>query len=267
MLRTFAYAVAFCAVALSCVGARADGGRTRPNLVFLMADNLRHDLLRCAGSKIIQTPNIDRLAAQGVRFENAFCTTSICAASRASIFTGLYRRAHGYTFNRPPMTRQQLTTSYPALLKRAGYRTGFVGKFGVVVEEGATDEMFDVFRPAIAWGKQQPYMRRDDDGKVNHLTRINGDRAIAFLRTCRRRQPFCLSVSFSAPHPEDDNAAQYIFDSTYMPLYRDAVIAPPPVSLPKYFDRLPDFLKLSENRRRWFRRFDTPEKYQQMMER
>ena len=70
-----------------------------PNILFLMTDNQRSGALGCAGNAIIQTPNVDRLAARGVRFVNAFCTTSICAASRASIFTGQFRRTHGYTFN------------------------------------------------------------------------------------------------------------------------------------------------------------------------
>ena len=76
----------------------------RPNLVFLMTDNHRSDALGCYGNLIIRTPHVDRLAAQGLRFTNVFCTTSICAATRASIFTSQYRRTHGYSFEKPPMT-------------------------------------------------------------------------------------------------------------------------------------------------------------------
>ena len=238
----------------------------RPNILFLMTDNQRWDALGCAGNPIIRTPNIDRLAAEGVRFENVFCTTSICAASRASIFTGQFRRTHGYTFTTPPLSRQAMRSSYPAVLRAAGYRTGFVGKFGVNVQDGAAkEEMFDVFRRAIAHGTGAPYYRKADDGTRKHLTRINGDRAIAFLQSCRRDQPFCLSVSFSAPHPEDDNPRQYIYDRSYEDLYQDVTIPPPRVSDPRYFERLPDFIKDSMNRHRWFRRFDTPEKYQEMI--
>ena len=86
----------------------------RPNLIFLMTDNQRWDALGCYGNSIIQTPNIDRLAAQGLRFTNAFCTTSICAATRASIFTGQYRRTHGYSFEKPPMTIAAMRKTYPA---------------------------------------------------------------------------------------------------------------------------------------------------------
>src|SRR4051812_20830187 len=66
-----------------------------PNIVFLLADDLRWDTLGCAGNKIVQTPNIDALAKRGTMFRNAFVTTSICCVSRASIFSGQYARRHG----------------------------------------------------------------------------------------------------------------------------------------------------------------------------
>jgi len=100
----------------------------RPNIILLLTDDQRNDTLGCAGHPIVQTPNIDRLAAQGVRFENCFVTTSICAASRASIFTGLHERTHGYTFGKPAVNRDYTLASYPVLLRRSGYRTGFIGR-------------------------------------------------------------------------------------------------------------------------------------------
>ena len=236
-----------------------------PNIVFLMTDNQRWDMLRCMGNNIIQTPNIDLLANRGVRFPNTFCTTSICAASRASIFTGEFRREHGYTFTMPPMSLQHMDRSYPALLKQAGYRTGFVGKFGVKVDPRAPEHMFDFYRFREAHSISYPYYRKAADGKSKHITTINGDDAVEFIRTCQQDQPFCLSVSFSAPHPEDDNIKQYIYDTKYENLYQDAVIPPPPVSDDSYFHRLPGFIQVSMGRQRWFRRYNTPEKYQRMI--
>ena len=236
-----------------------------PNIVFLMTDNHRWDMLGCMGNDIIRTPNIDRLADRGIRFMNTFCTTSICAATRASILTGEFRREHGYTFRMPPMNLQRLDRSYPALLKQAGYRTGFVGKLGVEVDPRAPERMFDFDRRRIASSTSNPYYREDADGKVKHLTTINGDDAVEFIRTSRQDQPFCLSVSFSAPHPEDDNIQQYIYDRQYEDLYADAVIPTPPVSGDRYFHRLPGFIQVSMSRQRWFRRFDTPDKYQRMI--
>ena len=72
-------------------------------------------------------------------------------------------------------------------------------------------------------------------------------------------------MSFSAPHPEDDNVRQYIYDRELEHLYQGVTIPPPPVSEPQHFEQLPEFLRVSMNRQRWFRRFDTPEKYQKMM--
>ena len=110
---------------------------SKPNIVFILVDDQRHDSLGCAGHPILKTPNIDKLAQQGVRFEKMFVTTSICMASRASIFTGLTETGHGYTGGELPATpviTQDVDTSFPVLLKQAGYRTGFFGKFGVNVE-------------------------------------------------------------------------------------------------------------------------------------
>lgn len=108
----------------------------KPNILFLLTDDQRWDAMGCAGNKLIQTPNMDALARDGVRFRNMFVTTAICAASRASLLTGLHERTHRYTFNTKPITNEHVAISYPALLKKAGYRTGFVGKFGVRVEKG-----------------------------------------------------------------------------------------------------------------------------------
>jgi len=82
-------------------------------------------------NRLIQTPNLDRLAAQGVRFRNHFVTTPICCVSRASIFTGQPERRHGISDFKTPLTAAQWAQSYPALLRAAGYHTGFIGKFGV----------------------------------------------------------------------------------------------------------------------------------------
>ena len=236
-----------------------------PNIVFLMTDNHRWDLLGCAGNEIIRTPHIDSLAERGVQFSNSFCTTSICAATRASILTGEFRREHGYTFTMPPMSLQRMDRSYPAILRRAGYRTGFVGKLGVEVDPRAAKRMFDFYRRRIASSTRNPYYRKSPDGTVKHLSTINGDDAVEFIRTNPPNRPFCLSVSFSAPHPEDDNIEQYVFDRRYQDLYENATIPPPPVPDNAYFRQLPGFIQVSMSRQRWFRRFDTPEKYQRMM--
>ncbi len=231
----------------------------RPNIILLLTDDQRCDALGCAGNPIIQTPNMDLLAQNGMRFANAFVTTPICAASRASLFTGLYERTHGYTFTKPPLQKEFFDTSYPALLKKAGYRTGFVGKFGIKIPEGVISEWFDSFQPSGF-----PYFQKMD-GTEKHLTDINMDRAIEFIRDSGREQPFCLSLSTWAPHAHDGEEAQYFWPKACDPLYTDVTIPPPALGNAEFFDSLPKFVRASMNRERWFWRFDTPEKYQRMV--
>ena len=107
--------------------ARAQEAAARPNILFFLSDDQRHTALGCAGHEILQTPNIDKLATKGTRFTNACVTTAICAASRASILTGLHERTHRYTFGTPPIAERHSEASYPAVLKRAGYRTSLSG--------------------------------------------------------------------------------------------------------------------------------------------
>ena len=102
-----------------------------PNLIFLLTDDQRWDTLGGYGNTIVQTPHIDRLAEEGVLFENMFVTTSICALNRASIFMGQYVSRHGIKDFRTELNRDQLNRSYLGVLKSAGYRLGFIGKWGV----------------------------------------------------------------------------------------------------------------------------------------
>src|SRR5580704_12209554 len=106
------------------VSAPAVASSPNPNVLFILTDDQRFDLLGCAGHAILKTPNIDRLAKQGVRFRNMFVSTSICAASRASFLTGKYERTHKFTFGTPPIAADHCEKSFPMLLRRAGYRTG-----------------------------------------------------------------------------------------------------------------------------------------------
>ena len=107
----------------------------RPNFVFVFTDDQRYDAMSCVqkdqGEKgrfpFIQTPNLDRLAAGGMRFRNAFVTCSLCSPSRAAFLTGRYNHANGITDNTHPFPADAVT--HASLLKTAGYRTGYVGKW------------------------------------------------------------------------------------------------------------------------------------------
>jgi arylsulfatase A-like enzyme len=249
---------------LCCAAAPPGGARgrpARPNLVLLLSDDQRWDTLGCAGNPIIQTPNLDALARDGVRFRNAFVTTAICAASRASILTGLYERTHRHTFGTKPLSEEHLAAGYPALLRKAGYRTGFVGKFGVGVPRGAAGRLFDSFAPL----DRTPYWKAQPGGGKKHLTDLEGEKAIAFLDTVKPGQPFCLSVSFNAPHAEDADPKQYHWQKEVDHLYRDSKFPVPKTMTEDFFRAQPDFLKKSESRVRFRWRFDEPRKYQEMV--
>ena len=233
--------------------------RQRPNIIFLLTDDQRFDALGCAGNPIIHTPNMDRLAKDGVRFTKAFVTTPICAASRASLFTGLYERTHGYTFTKPPLAEEWTDMAYPALLRKAGYQTGFIGKFGIKVQPGVTDSWFDFFKV-----HGHPYFK-ESAGRPVHGTDIIFTDAIHFLEGMDRSRPFCLSISTNAPHADDGARQQYFWPASCNDLYNDLEIPPPVLSDPAFFDNLPEFFKKSMNRRRWYWRFDNREKYQSMV--
>ncbi len=232
----------------------------RPNLLFIVTDDQRFDMLGSV-NPLLQTPNMDWLAREGIRFERAFVTTPICAASRASLLTGVVERTHGSTFGTSPLSSAFVDESYPTLLRKSGYQTGFIGKFGVSTEAGAVDTMFNTYVPL----RPAPYLKELENGSLRHLTDITADESIAFLQSAVGARPFALTVSFNAPHADDGDERQFIWPPAMDSLYSSASIPDPPLSDPAFFDALPEFLKeASLNRIRWFWRFDTPEKRIQM---
>ena len=127
------------AMSAGVTGCMGSGGENRPNIIFLLTDDQRFDALGCMGNSEIQTPRIDELASMGVLFTNYYNTTAICMASRASIMTGMYEFKSGCNFQHGPLTQDKFETSYPVLLQKAGYRTGFAGKLGFAVVPAGSD--------------------------------------------------------------------------------------------------------------------------------
>ena len=102
--------------------------RERPNILIIYPDQMRYDVMGCAGNPVIKTPNFDRLASGGVMFNNAFCAYPLCAPWRASIMTGKYPHANGMGTNHYPIPLDQLFLA-ELLRDHAGYQTGYVGKW------------------------------------------------------------------------------------------------------------------------------------------
>jgi len=241
----------------------------KPNILFFLVDDQRNDMLSVAGHPIIKTPTVDKLAENGTRFTNAFVTTAICAASRASILTGLYESKHNYTFGKPPIKNEFAVNTYPYLLKKSGYNTGFIGKFGVQVEnkDSIIPQMFDYFKPAA---QNAPYFETLADGFRRHSSEIKGDQAVEYLKAQSSDQPFCLSISFNAVHAVDGNKTpgnegHYPYPKAVAHLYENIEMPEPELSDPEIYEKHPDFLKESLNRERYFWRWDTAEKHQTNM--
>ena len=228
---------------------------TPPHIVFFLTDDMRFDAMGCAGNPIVQTPRIDRLASEGTMFRNSFVTTSICMTSRASFLTGQYESRHRITDFNMPLSAEAFAETFPALLRQAGYYTGFVGKWGI---GGALPtEQFDYFSGFPGQG------RYFEEGDPEHLTRKLTRQALQFLDEVPSGRPLLLCISYKAPHAQDQAERQFPPDPAYETLYRDVTIPVPVTATPEAFATLPEFLQRSEGRTRWERRFATPEMYQE----
>ena len=153
----------------------------RPNFIFILTDDQRYDSLGCMGNALIKTPHIDRLAKNGVLFTNHFVTTPICSVSRASIFLGQHLKRHRIGDFVTPFSREQWARSYPALLRAAGYRTGFIGKFGVGSPEtiAAMKGDFDYWHGLPGQAGQWFIDPKNPNGR--HTTARFGDRRAGVL--------------------------------------------------------------------------------------
>lgn len=228
----------------------------RPNILFIQTDDQRFSDLGCMGNSVIRTPNLDRLAEQGVRFENAFVTTAICCSSRASVLTGQHMWRHGIRDFATPLAAAQLDDTYPVLLRKAGYRTAFLGKYAIgAAASGAVDAQ------GRAPGTGDPSLSLPSDrfdywfgfpqainflqasgGAKRHLTPLMTERAIEFIRSVPAGQPFCMSLNFKEPHGPFN-----YFDPDVPDNFRDAGVPAPPSFSQADFESQPEFLRISLN--------------------
>jgi arylsulfatase A-like enzyme len=218
------------AIGALAAGSRALSQRRRPNLLFLIADDHAGYVLGAAGNKLAETPNLDRLASEGTRFERHFCNSPVCTPSRQSLLTGQLPHAAGVTVLRTALKEGKPTIARQ--LQRAGYRTAVFGKMHfnqpsrngmhgfehamcedavqrewsklvpAAVPEARVKPQWRPFRdPARIWlnADKLPYGRYDQDMKSSFVTREAGK----FLEENRDR-PFALWVSFQEPHSPFD---------------------------------------------------------------
>lgn len=234
-----------------------DTHKKRPlNFVVFLADDMRWDAIGVTGNRIIHTPNLDALAADGTLFANNFVTTSICPTSRASILTGQYAHRHNVWGFSTPLSNEELQLSYPILLRQAGYQTAFIGKWGLGGHLPQYE--FDYWRGFAGQG----YYFEPGRDTQEHLTTIQTRQSVEFLEALKGDKPFCLSISTKAPHVQDDDPEPFKPDPKLAHLYEEVTIPRPPTATEEHFNQLPAFLQDSEGRRRWTRLFSNNKLYQ-----
>lgn len=250
-----------CLLWLSC--GRGSWATEQPNIVFFFADDQTTSTLGCYGNSVVQTPNIDALAARGTRFENAFVSHSICWVSRTTILTGLVGRSYG-TSSRPDVARPDAVAElYSDILRQEGYRTGYFGKWHAKMPPGYRRQ--DHFDEMEVIGRN-PFYKQQPDGSLRHETEVIVDRGIDFIRSQPKDRPFALNLWFNACHAEDSDRRPGIgafpWPRAVDGMYDDVEIAPPRLNDPAIFDALPHFLRTTIARERFFWRWNTPQRYQ-----
>jgi len=202
----------------------------RPNIVFILMDDLRFDELGCTGHPFVKTPNIDRLAQEGATFRNAFATTPLCSPSRGCFLTGLYAHSHGITDNVDRSRESHALATWPRLLHDAGYETAFIGKWHMGVDPSPRPG-FDHWVAVPGQGKYiDPDLNIDGrpEQAKGYVTDIFNERAVAFLNR-KHTAPFCLFLAHKCVHPDleqradgtisDPNAAKFLPAERHKSLY------------------------------------------------
>jgi len=193
---------------LTAAAAIADTPK-RPNVLFIFTDDHAQHALSCYGSKVNQTPHLDRLASGGARFANAFVTNSICTPSRATLLTGQYSHTNGVpVFNRFDGSRDHLAKQMQA----GGYHTGVIGKWHL----GSDPTGFDRWIVLPGQGSYRDPMFLVPGGSLTiegHCTEVITDLGLEFLKTRPSDKPFFLMLHHKAPHrewlPDDRNRAKF----------------------------------------------------------
>jgi arylsulfatase A-like enzyme len=204
----------------------------RPNILFILSDDHAAHAMSCYGSRINRTPHLDRIAQGGMRFDNCFCTNSICTPSRATILTGAYNHINGVTTLATPMDNRLLT--FPKLLQAHGYQTAIVGKWHLGHGPDHDPTGFDFWRVLPGQGLYHDPEMIDAAGRRVHrgyATDLITDMSLAWLADRDRARPFCLMVHHKAPHRPWEP------DAKHAHLYADEDIPEPPTFDDDYSER------------------------------
>lgn len=201
-LRPF-YLLIFSLSSVMCTASlkAADPASSRPNIVFVLVDDLRWDALSCMGHPIAKTPNIDRLAQEGALFKNFFVSIPLCSPSRASFLTGQYAHKHGVIDNTDHSELSHRLITFPKWLQDAGYETAFLGKWHMG-NDSSPRPGFDRWVSFKGQGVyQNPLLNFDGrESRVEgYITDILNSEALKFVKA-EHRKPFLLYLGHKAVH-------------------------------------------------------------------
>lgn len=194
----------------------------QPNIIFIMSDDHAAHAMSCYGSKINETPNLDRIAEEGMRLDNCFCTNSICAPSRASILTGLYNHKNGVKTLGDKFDSRQ--TTIQKILKENGYQTALIGKWHLGHGDNHDPADFDYWSIFPGQGDyHNPAMFEMGVEKIvsGYATEIVTDLSIDWIKNREKEKPFMLMCHHKAPHRPWEP------DEKYLSLYEDVLIPEP----------------------------------------
>ena len=225
---------------LAGTGMAVAAAEPKPNIIYIMADDHGRQATSCYGGNLIQTPNIDRLAHDGIRFDHAMAGNSICSPSRAMLLTGKYNHLCGVRKLNEPFDGSQQT--FPKLLQQAGYQTAIVGKWHLSTQPTG----FDYY--CVAQGNGgcyvDPLLKETGQRWVNdktggtlhkgYMTDIITDVALDWLKHRDADKPFCLMIHHKAPH------GPHIPAPRHKDLFKDKVFPEPATLLDDYAGRAPE---------------------------
>lgn len=221
-------------------------GQARPNILFLLTDDQRWDACGASGNRLIRTPNLDRLAARGMRFTHAFVTLALCSPSRAACLTGRYGSANGVTaFGNVPLNKGE--TTFAQALHEAGYATGVTGKWHL----GSTPAECGFDFAATCWSNGTWYDRKFTvDGKTKvmpgFVDDVTADESIRFMRQAQAQgKPFMLWMNTQVPHM--DHRHTWPAKPEYLAKY-DVDEMPLPETWDDDLSGKPAYLKTARNR-------------------
>lgn len=258
----------------------------RPNIVFILTDDQSYGMMGCDGNNIVQTPNLDKLASEGAFFTNAHITSAICTPSRISILLSQFERKHGVNFNSgTSVSDEAWEQSYPMIMRREGYYTGWIGKNHAPIGDGGytsglmeksfdywyaghghirfyPKDVHDIFNDAISNTQVEVIQESVNDFLDPNERKLKG--AVKFLESRPKEKPFLLSINFNLPHGAGTSSMKMkdADDDIYKTLYRDKdiplpdnYIAKKDIELPK----LPADLLRTEDRQTGYNYVDIPE--------